>query len=77
MNSYLNEHLSGIAVVKLFSRERAAAARFESINDEHRQAFLGAVQAYAIFFPRGRVHRGARRWRCCSGTAACRSSAGR
>jgi ATP-binding cassette subfamily B protein len=51
MNSYLNEHLSGIAVVKLFSRERAAAARFESINDEHRRAFLGAVQAYAIFFP--------------------------
>ncbi len=51
MNSYLNEHLSGIAVVKLFSRERAAAARFESINDEHRRAFLGAVQAYAVFFP--------------------------
>ena len=51
MNSYLNEHLSGIAVVKLFSRERSAAARFERINDEHRQAFLGAVQAYAIFFP--------------------------
>ncbi len=51
MNSYLNEHLSGITVVKLFSRERAAAARFESINDEHRQAFLDAVQAYAIFFP--------------------------
>ena len=51
MNSYLNEHLSGINVVKLFSRERSAAARFESINDEHRQAFLGAVQAYAIFFP--------------------------
>ena len=51
MNSFLNEHLSGIAVVKLFSRERAAAARFESINDEHRQAFLGAVQAYAVFFP--------------------------
>jgi ATP-binding cassette subfamily B protein len=51
MNSYLNEHLSGINVVKLFSRERSAAARFERINDEHRQAFLGAVQAYAIFFP--------------------------
>ena len=51
MNSYLNEHLSGINVVKLFSRERSAAARFEGINDEHRQAFLGAVQAYAIFFP--------------------------
>ncbi|HWR97952.1 MAG TPA: ABC transporter ATP-binding protein [Candidatus Methanoperedens sp.] len=51
MNAFLNEHLSGIGVVKLFSRERAAATRFERINDEHRQAFLGAVLAYAIFFP--------------------------
>jgi len=51
MNSYLNEQLSGITVVKLFSREHAAAARFERINDEHRQAFLAAVQAYAIFLP--------------------------
>jgi ATP-binding cassette, subfamily B, multidrug efflux pump len=51
MNAFLNEHLSGIAVVKLFSRERTAAARFERINDEHRQAFLGAVQAYAVFLP--------------------------
>jgi ATP-binding cassette subfamily B multidrug efflux pump len=51
MNAFLNEHLTGIAVVKLFSQERPAAARFERINDEHRQAFLGAVQAYAVFFP--------------------------
>ena len=51
MNAYLNEHLSGILVVKLFGRERSSAARFETINDEHRLAFLGAVQAYAIFFP--------------------------
>lgn len=51
MNSYLNEHLSGIAVVKLFATERQAAERFERINDEHRRAFLGAVQAYAVFFP--------------------------
>ncbi len=51
MNSFLNEHVSGIAVVKLFSRERSAAASFERINDEHRRAFLGAVQAYAVFFP--------------------------
>ncbi len=51
MNAFLNEHLGGIAVVKLFSRERAAAAAFERINDEHRRAFLGAIFAYAVFFP--------------------------
>jgi ATP-binding cassette subfamily B protein len=51
MNAFLNEHLSGIAVVKLFSRERPAAARFTQLNDGHRQAFMGAVVAYAVFFP--------------------------
>jgi ATP-binding cassette subfamily B protein len=51
MNAFLNEHLTGLPVVKLFSRERAAAARFDRINDEHRRAFLEAIFAYAIFFP--------------------------
>ncbi|HEY5999267.1 MAG TPA: ABC transporter ATP-binding protein [bacterium] len=51
MNAFLNEHVGGIVVVKLFSREAPAAARFERINDEHRQAFMGAVLAYAVFFP--------------------------
>jgi ATP-binding cassette subfamily B protein len=51
MNAYLNEHLSGIAVVKLFSREDAAATAFAGINDEHRRAFLGAIFAYAVFLP--------------------------
>jgi ATP-binding cassette subfamily B protein len=51
LNSFLNEHLSGIVVVKLFSRERAAASRFDFINNEHRQAFLRAVFYYSVFFP--------------------------
>jgi ATP-binding cassette subfamily B protein len=51
MNSFLNETVSGIAVVKLFGRENRAADRFDTINDEHRQAFLKVVFYYAIFFP--------------------------
>jgi ATP-binding cassette subfamily B multidrug efflux pump len=51
MNAFLNEHLSGIVVVKLFNREKAAAAHFGRINDEHRQAFLKAIFYYAVFFP--------------------------
>ena len=37
MNAFLNEHISGMTVVKLFGREGAAAARFDGINDEHRR----------------------------------------
>jgi ATP-binding cassette subfamily B protein len=51
MNAFLNEHISGMVVVKLFNRERTAAKRFETINDEHRQAFLKAIFYYAVFFP--------------------------
>ncbi len=51
MNSFLNEHISGMTVVKLFNREEEAAARFDRINGEHRQAFIKAIFYYAVFFP--------------------------
>src|SRR4029077_1777036 len=35
LNSYLQEHLSGMRVVQLFGRERAAAAEFRKINASH------------------------------------------
>jgi len=51
MNAFLNEHISGLAVVKLFGREGDAARRFDEINNDHRQAFLKAIFYYAVFFP--------------------------
>ena len=51
MNSFLNEHISGMTVAKLFSREESAAARFDHINNEHCQAYLKAIFYYAVFFP--------------------------
>jgi ATP-binding cassette subfamily B protein len=51
MNAFLNEAVSGIAVVKLFGRERRTAARFDVINLEHRDAFLKVVFYYSLFFP--------------------------
>ncbi len=51
INAFLNEHVSGLTVVKLFGREEAAASRFDRINDDHRQAFLKAIFYYAVFFP--------------------------
>lgn len=51
MNAYLQEHLTGIAVVQLFRREEARASEFDKLNLEHRNAFLRSVRAHAVYFP--------------------------
>lgn len=51
INSHLQEHLSGIAVLQLFNRERTSSRQFARANQEHRDAFKDAISAYAWFFP--------------------------
>ena len=51
VNSFLQEHLSGIAVVQLFRREEAARGSFRAVNDEHREANLESIFYYAVFYP--------------------------
>ncbi len=45
MNAYLSEHLNGVKVVQLFTREREASREFNAINRDHRDAYLGAIRA--------------------------------
>jgi ATP-binding cassette subfamily B multidrug efflux pump len=47
LNALLQEHLSGVKVVQLFRRERAAQRDYDQINREHRDAYLGAIRADA------------------------------
>jgi ATP-binding cassette, subfamily B, multidrug efflux pump len=51
INAFLQEHLSGVAVVQLFGRERAASAQFAEINRDHLRAHLKSIRYYALFFP--------------------------
>ncbi|MEX2570355.1 MAG: ABC transporter ATP-binding protein [Gemmatimonadota bacterium] len=51
INAYLQERLTGIRVVQLFGREREAERRFHSINRDHLDANLQAINYYALFFP--------------------------
>lgn len=51
LNSFLQEHLSGMKVVQLFNREREEARRFEGINDDHRVAQIRTVFYFALFWP--------------------------
>ena len=51
INSYLQEHVSGMVVLQLFNRERRAYNRFAEINRSHMDAFKDAILAYAVYYP--------------------------
>jgi ATP-binding cassette subfamily B protein len=51
LNSFVQERLTGMAVVQLFNRQEAEFSNFQEINKVHRQAHINAVWATSIFFP--------------------------
>src|SRR6202047_1912365 len=51
INAYLQEHVSGMVVLQLFTRERKAYDRFAEINRSHMDAFKDAILAYAVYYP--------------------------
>jgi ATP-binding cassette, subfamily B, multidrug efflux pump len=51
INAFLQEHISGVTVIQLFGRERAASERFHEINAEYLRAHLRSITYYALFFP--------------------------
>jgi len=51
INSFLQEHISGISVVQLFNRQQREAAKFESLNARHRDANVDSIFYYSVFYP--------------------------
>ncbi len=51
INTFLQEHISGMAVVQLFNRERKAREQFEELNRAHMDAYKDAINAFAVFYP--------------------------
>ncbi|MGA2414092.1 MAG: ABC transporter ATP-binding protein [Candidatus Sulfotelmatobacter sp.] len=51
INSYLQEHISGMVVLQLFNRERKAYTRFSEINRDHMEAYKDAIMAYSVYYP--------------------------
>jgi ATP-binding cassette subfamily B protein len=51
INSYLQEHISGMVVLQLFNRERKAYHRFSEINRSHMEAYKDAILAYSLYYP--------------------------
>jgi len=51
INSFLQEHVSGMVVLQLFNREKRAYRQFSDVNKSHMEAFKDAIMAYAIYYP--------------------------
>jgi ATP-binding cassette subfamily B protein len=51
INSFTQEHISGMAVVQLFNREERAYKDFEDVNRQHMIAFKDTILAYALYYP--------------------------
>jgi len=51
LNTFLQEHISGMSVIQYFAREDQEMRKFKAINAEHRNAHIRANWYFSIFFP--------------------------
>ncbi len=51
LNSFVQEHLTGMNVVQIFNNEEREYRKFEAINQEHTRANIKSVLYYSIYFP--------------------------
>jgi ATP-binding cassette subfamily B multidrug efflux pump len=51
LNSFVQEHLTGMNVVQIFNNEEREFKKFEGINREHTDANIRSVLYYSIYFP--------------------------
>ena len=51
LNSFVQEHITGMSVVQIFGTEKQEYNKFKAINQEHKRANLKTVKYYSIYFP--------------------------
>ncbi|MCS6822591.1 MAG: ABC transporter ATP-binding protein/permease [Microscillaceae bacterium] len=51
LNAFVQEHITGMAIVQIFGSEKNEYQKFQEINHEHRRANLKAVLYYSVYFP--------------------------
>ncbi|MEC4114273.1 ABC transporter ATP-binding protein [Myroides pelagicus] len=51
LNTFVQERLTGMKIVQLFTREQIEYEKFEEINQKHNQAWLKNILYNSIFFP--------------------------
>lgn len=51
INTFVQEHLTGMQIVQIFNREPQEFEKFKQINVAHRDANIRSVFYYSVFFP--------------------------
>lgn len=51
LNSFVQERITGMKIVQIFTRERTEYTRFKDINEKHKKAWVKTVWYNSIFFP--------------------------
>jgi ATP-binding cassette subfamily B multidrug efflux pump len=51
LNSFVQEHVTGMSIVQIFNAEKREYEKFKEINKEHEKAHIKSVLYYAIYFP--------------------------
>ncbi len=51
LNSFVQERITGMKIVQLFTREKIESDKFRAINEKHQNAWLKTVWYNSIFFP--------------------------
>jgi len=51
LNSYMQEHVTGISVVQIFNKEEDEKKSFAEINKDHKIANVNSIFYYAVFYP--------------------------
>lgn len=51
LNTFVQEHITGMNIVQIFGSEKREFEKFKEINEEHKQANLQSVLYYSVYFP--------------------------
>lgn len=51
LNSYMQEHVTGMSVVQIFNKQKDELKRFSNINKDFRTANINSIFYYAVFYP--------------------------
>ena len=51
LNAFVQEHITGMALVQAFAAEKREQEKFNTINKQHRNANIRSIFAYSVFFP--------------------------
>lgn len=51
LNSFVQEHITGMNIIQIFNREKSEYDKFKAINNEHKKANLKSVLYYSIYYP--------------------------